>query len=253
MRDLQSFGCVLRSGSLSSLFAVSTTACFLSLLIGSWASLPEICGAVGLAGLTGGAPLLVAVLSPTGLVTGWLLMVAAMMPPLLGQQINHVWNSSFRRRRGRALAFFSLGYGLVWLTLGALLIPLTIGLRTAAPGWRASAIALLAAILWSCSPAAQMARNRCHRLDRIGAFGWAADRDCIKQGISTGLPCAAACWAWMLIPLTIERLHVPAMLAVGVALFLERLAPPRSPSWCWPPAPAVFRALLRPRNVAGTV
>jgi predicted metal-binding membrane protein len=253
VRELRSFGYVLRSGSLSWLFIVSITACILSLVADRWARLPEICGALSLSGLTGSAPLLLALLSPIGLVTGWLLMVAAMMPPLLGQPVNHVRTSSFPRRRARALACFGLGYALVWLAAGALLIPLTIGLRIAAPGWQASVIALTAAVLWSCSPAAQTARNRCHRLRRIGAFGWAADRDCVKQGILTGTACAAACWTWMLIPLTVERLHLPAMLAVSIALFLERLAPPGTAIWRSPPATAVLRDLLRSQKVVGSL
>jgi predicted metal-binding membrane protein len=250
---LRSFGYVLRSGSLPWLLIVSVTACILSLLADCWARLPEICGAVSLIGLTGSTPLLLALLSPAGLVTGWLLMVTAMMLPLLGQPINHVWSLSFRDRRPRALACFGFGYALVWLAAGASLIPLTIGLRIAAPGWKASAIALAAAILWSCSPAAQRARNRCHRLRRIGAFGWAADRDCVKQGISTGMPCAAACWAWMLIPLTTERFHFPAMLAVSLALFLERIGPPSSARWRSPPATATLSAMFRSQKVVGSL
>jgi hypothetical protein len=250
---LRSFGYVLRSGSRPWLFIVSVTACILSLLADGSARLPEICGALSLTGLTGTAPLLLASLSPTGLVTGWLLMVAAMMPPLLGQPINHVWTLSFRDRRPRALACFGLGYALVWLAAGTSLIPLTIALRIAAPGWKASVIALAAAVLWSCSPAAQRARNRCHRLRRIGAFGWAADRDCFKQGILTGMPCAAACWAWMLIPLTIEGFHFPAMLAVSMALFLERIGPPSSARWRSPPAMAVLSAMLRSQKVVGSL
>ncbi len=235
---------MLRSGSLSWLLAISLSAGLLSYAADSSADFPVICGALGLSGLADGAPLLIAILSPAGLAAGWLLMLTAMMPPLLGQPVNHVWNSSFSHRRARALAWFGLGYTAVWFALGALLVPLTIYLRMAASGWRAAALAIFVAVLWSCSPAAQAARNRCHRLGRIGAFGWPADRDCIKQGLATGIACAAACWPWMIVPLTIDRFHLAVMLAVSVTLFLERLAPPGSPRWRWPPAAAVFCALF---------
>src|SRR6187399_538367 len=74
------------------------------------ASLPGLCGSLGLAATANIALLIARLASPGALLFAWLLMVLAMMPPLLAQQVIHVWHSSLAARRSRALALFALGY-----------------------------------------------------------------------------------------------------------------------------------------------
>jgi len=109
-------------------------------------------------------------------------MLLAMMPPLLAMPLMHVCWSSLPRRRVRALAYFALGYGFVWLAAGPILIALAVLLRLVTGGTTpAFASALLIAMVWRASPWQRAALNHGHRLRRIGLFGWAADRECLRS------------------------------------------------------------------------
>jgi predicted metal-binding membrane protein len=168
-----------------------------------------------------------------------------MMPPLVAQPVSHVWQSSFRARRARAAALFGLSYAAMWVAAGLALVPAAIVLMAVLPGAPALLAALLMVLLWSASPPAQAARNRCHRVRRIGAFGRAADLDCLAQGVVTGRDCIAACWPWMILPMTAGIMHVAAMLAVTLVLFAERLSPAGPVRWRIPPAWEAVAALRR--------
>jgi Predicted metal-binding integral membrane protein (DUF2182) len=60
--------------------------------------------------------------SLASLVTGWFLMLAAMMAPVLILPIHHVRVQSFRRRRLRSITLFIVGYLGIWLIGGAVLL-----------------------------------------------------------------------------------------------------------------------------------
>lgn len=160
----------------------------------------------------------------------WALMLCAMMPPLLAAPLMHVSVSSLARRRIRAMALLLAGYGAVWMAAAPLLFMIATVLRSAAAD-AALLLALSVAGLWAVSPWQQLALNRCHRLRRIGLFGLAADRDCLAFGLRHGGWCVGACWAWMLVPLTVDRWHLPVMLAAGAAMFAQKLSRPREPRW----------------------
>jgi predicted metal-binding membrane protein len=213
-------------------------------------SLPGFCGSFGLSATLDTAFLVAQLSSPGALLLAWLLMLVAMMPPLLAQPVVHVWHSSLAARRPRALALFALGYASVWMAMAGVLIPGAIALRLAASD-KAAVLALALALAWSCSPTAQAARNRCHRVYRLAPFGLAADRDCFGHGWRTGLVCAAACWPWMLVPMTVDGLHLGVMPAVTLILLAERIAPPRPPRWRWPPAFEILGRLLPAQKVFG--
>ena len=243
---------MLRSGPLPWLLAVAAAALVATALLHEPSRLPDLCGAFDPAALAGAATLLVHVWTPGDIVLAWLLMLAAMMPPLLAQPVGHVWLSSFRTRRARSVGLFALGYAAVWLGAGAVLVPLAVLLRIGASEATAGSACIALAFAWSSSPAAQVARNRCHRVRRISASGTAADRDCLAQGVTSGVACAAACWPWMLTPMAVGGLHLPVMAAITLLLFLERLAPPRCPVWQPPPSLGMLAALVRAQNVVGT-
>jgi len=175
----------------------------------------------------------------------WLLMVAAMMTPLLVPIINHVWRSSLARRRFDSLLALGLGYGACWAAAGAVLIPAAAALGQ---GWPTAAAIAAASVAWSCSPIAQYARNRCHRVRGIHPFGWAADRDSLAQGAMAGGPCVLACWPWMLVPMSVPVGHAGVTLAVTLFLFLERLGEPRKPAWRVSPALTTLRLLIPRRT-----
>jgi predicted metal-binding membrane protein len=171
--------------------------------------------------------------SSAQLASGWALMVAAMMSPLLVAPLRHVRDRSFTRRRTRAMLLFVAGYGAVWMIAG-------VGLQATAltAQWAASAplvyLSLTAvAILWQISPAKQWCLNRCHRRPHLAAFGAAADRDAFNFGVTNGVSCAGACWALMLPMLVAGQGHVFGMIALALFVFAERLETAVPLEWRW--------------------
>jgi predicted metal-binding membrane protein len=218
-------------------------------LLGEGISVPGLCGTISAEAIAAGTMISLRMVPVESLALAWGLMVVAMMPPLLALPVGHVRHASAPARRVRALAVFAIGYGAAWMTVGLVLLPAAIAARTALAGPAATAAAAGAALLWSASPAAQAVRNRCHRLYPVAGRGLAADRDCLRQGLATGIACAAACWPWMLVPMVVSGGHVAAMALVTALLFLERLSPAERPRWRMPPAVAVLAALRTPRTV----
>jgi predicted metal-binding membrane protein len=180
---------------------------------------------------------------PATLLTGWVIMLVAMMPLLLAAPIVHLQHSSLARRRGRAVACFVAGYGMVWV---AMAVPLGCAALLAHTmlGEAALPAAVAGALAWSASPLHRRLLNRAHRLRPLSLFNLRADRDCTMFGIEHGMLCAAACWAWMLVPLLAGGWHYIAMLATGIVLLAERLSLPAEPRWRLPPAVAI---VLHPR------
>lgn len=182
-----------------------------------------------------------------GIALGWALMVVAMMPPLVSPPLNHVTVSSLKSRRRRAGAIFLTGYGAIWLAAGLAIVPLALAVRLAF-GDLAFPYTLVAASIWSCSPLAQLSRNRCHRLARIGLRGVRADADCLRQATTIGPWCILSCGPWMLAVMTLETGHVVAMALVTLALVLDRMMPTRRPEWRLPPAIGAFRLRRSPKR-----
>jgi predicted metal-binding membrane protein len=171
---------------------------------------------------------------PAMLVAGWALMIAAMMPPLIGAPLRHVSDRSFARRRQRAMLLFAAGYMAVWMVAGMGLQGIALAARLAIPGSLLPlCVATAAAILWQVSPAKQWCLNRCHRRPHLAAFGMAADRAAFGFGLANGAACAGGCWAMMLLPLLLGHGHTFAMLAVALFVFAERFERPAPLAWRW--------------------
>ena len=173
---------------------------------------------------------------PGQLAADWWLMVVAMMTPLTALQVAHVRRSSLSGRRAAAMAAFLGAYWTTWFVTILFLFPLALALSSAVGDKADLPAALLLALIVSASPAAQRARNRCHRTGRIAAFGAWALAGCARQGLTTGASCVAACWPWMLVPTTVQSLHLTPMILVGAYLFADRIAPAAPPAWRLPPA-----------------
>lgn len=235
-------------GPLPWLFALSAAGLVAASAMPETGRFSSLCGPIGFAGLASAELWRALIWSPATLFLAWFWMVVAMMPPLVSQPVSHVWQASFRARRARAVALLGLGYAATWMTAGLALVPTAVVLVAKLPDAAAAPVAILMAVVWSASPPAQAARNRCHRVRRIGAFGRAADWDCLAQGVSTGGACVVACWPWMIVPMTLDGLHVPAMIAVTVILFAERLSPAGPVRWRIPPAWEVTASLRRSRT-----
>jgi predicted metal-binding membrane protein len=235
------------------LFALAGVATAASAILPKVLQIPELCGAPVARFAVADLPLALGPeWSVTWLVAGWLVMVVAMMAPLLGQPLGHVWRSSLPGRRPWALLLFAIGYLLAWSAAGVVLVPAAAMLKLSLPEGAAAAVGQSIALLWSASPGCQRARNRCHRTYSLAACGRRADRDCLVYGTRWGLPCAAACWPWMLATMCVDQAHAAAMVIVAIVLFLERMAPPSVPVWQLPPAVQALRALLPPQKVLGS-
>ena len=174
--------------------------------------------------------------SPLQVTAAWMLMLVAMMTPLLANPLRHIWNSSLVRRRWRAIGTFLLVYVLCWLLAAQLLSMLALGLYgvEVATGLPTLLSVLLIALIWQASPAKQYCLNRCHRLPRLSPFGWAADRDCIRYGLSAAGWCISTCWALMLLPMVAGSMHLMLMLLVSAVMIAERLRPARPCRWRTP-------------------
>lgn len=250
MQRLRAFFAQARSGPAPVLFAISAAAFAALLLLPQASAIAAICGRASLESLVWSTGIALS-WSPGLLALEWALMVLAMMTPLVAPQIAHVLRSSVRSRRLAAAATFLAAYLCWWLLAGILLLPLALLLSLMLPSEAGIFAMVVLASLWSASPAAQAARNRCHLAARIRAFGPGAYLDCLRQGTLTAAACIAACWPWMLVPMAVEAGHLAAMLAVMAYLFAERIAPAASPRWRLSPAfetvfgPAHLRASAR--------
>jgi predicted metal-binding membrane protein len=230
-------------------------------LDGSGLTLPAFCSA----GTLWGAPLSVSFdlalvfNSPAKLASGWTLMVAAMMAPLVVAPLRHVRDRSFARRRTRAMLLFVAGYMAVWMVVGVGLQAMALAARWAVPDPLVClGVAAAAAMWWQVSPAKQWCLNRCHRRPHLAAFGAAADRDAFDFGLMNGASCAGACWALMLLTLLAGFGNVLGMIAVTLFVFAERLDSPGPLAWRWRGlgkalriATAQARMRLAPRRCVG--
>jgi predicted metal-binding membrane protein len=177
--------------------------------------------------------LLAALSPPTTLAMGWVLMLAAMMVPLLVPPVRHVRDSSFSRRRARAIVLFVAAYVAIWMAGGAMLLAIATTARLVAPASPVAAAVMIGALVWQFSPIKQRCLNRCHFHPELRAFGFAADRDALRFGLAHGAWCVGSCWALMLPPLVVSRGHLAVMAAVALWLAAERLERPVPPRWRW--------------------
>jgi predicted metal-binding membrane protein len=172
--------------------------------------------------------------SPAKLASGWALMLAAMMLPLVVAPLRHVRDRSFARRHARAMLLFVLGYFAVWTAAGMVLqLAALVALWTVPLPLVWLSLAFAVATVWQVSPAKQWCLNRCHRRPELAAFEPAADRDAFCFGLTGGAACAGACWALMLPMLLAGSGQFPAMIAITLFLFAERLEGPAPLAWQW--------------------
>lgn len=192
-----------------------------------------------------------AVTAPDTVLLASTVMLLAMMPPLLGPPLLHVWRRSLARRRVRAVSLFMLGYALLWLGTELVLVSgwLLLGSFAPAAGSVPFAVAALIALAWQATPLKQISLNRCHGRPPLAAFGLRAEADALRYGASHGLWCVGTCWALMLLPLAASGpLHWIAMLGVMLISTVERVRTPQAARWgtAWPRLPLPLRVSSRP-------
>jgi len=150
----------------------------------------------------------------------WTLMVLAMMLPVVAPQVRRVATRSLWSRRHRAAVTFVLGYVVVWLVLGAGLVGVVVALggqEQLAPGLAA---VLLLAAGWQVSGPRRRMLRRCASLRLGAATGLAADLNCARAGLSSGLRCVFTCGPLMVAMALSHSLLL--MAGVMVVLLSER-------------------------------
>lgn len=234
------------SGPLLPLLLVSLVGWLLLLTAhGNPMILPAICGVSSSRILAGVWPAIESVLlvtPATQLLLAWMLMLAAMMPPLLARPMERLWFAGTAGRRSSATALFLLAYFGVWTLAGVVLMATAVAVEVLANGARLSALvpAGLVAFIWQATPLKQVALNACHRPPRMTPDGLVAVRDSPRYGLSIALSCFGACWAFMLVPLVVHGPHCVAAMAIcAVVLLLERRSAARPKRWRLPLAEAI--------------
>ncbi len=169
--------------------------------------------------------------SPMGFLTGWGLMVVAMMAPLLIPALRHAFARSLPRRRRRAVALVTVAYVATWTAGGVGLVALAGGVRALTGADVAILGGLAVAVLWQAAPLKQRCRNRRAGHPPLAAFGRAADLDALRFGATHAVWCFGSCWALMLIPLLVPEWHVGLMVLVTLWIWSEQLESPATPAW----------------------
>jgi hypothetical protein len=152
-------------------------------------------------------------------------MAAAMMTPLVLDQVQHVAVSSLWRRRYRAVLWFLAGYLGVWTVVGAALMLAGVAL-TGWVGWLPAvvgAFALAVAVARSTGHARLL--RQCWATRPLAVAGWRADRDCTRYGVAAALPCLAVTGPLMFAVMLDHGLL--AMAGATAVTVVERHRPPR--------------------------
>lgn len=171
----------------------------------------------------------------------WTVMMIGMMLPSLALAL-----SRYRRSLGSAgrlppallMVPAAAGYGLVWLLLGVAVYCLDLAAAAVAVRAAAAARALPMAVgpLVLLAGALQLTRwksrqlARCRNDCRRGSFSSGRQSSvsvlaACRQGMRLGLHCSRCCGALSLALVAAGMMSWPAMLAAGLAMNLERLAP----------------------------
>jgi len=146
---------------------------------------------------------------------------------------DHAAVGSDRRRMPRSRGNESAGQRRdIWMACGILFGAIERAALTVAPdSYVPATFAVFAALIWQASPLKQICLNRCHDNRPIAVFGFEADLDVFRFGLTHGVWCVGGCWALMVFPMLLPVGHLAAMAAVAVLVFCERLEDPEPPRW----------------------
>lgn len=120
-----------------------------------------------------------------------------MMSPVSMPLVRHVMVSSLWRRRFRSGLLFLAGYSGVWAVVGLGLGFAVILATQVLSRVLALALAFGVAAAWQLSPPKRRALRRCALTVPLAAYGWRADRDCVRYGVIAARSCVMTCWAFM--------------------------------------------------------
>ncbi|MGH1517929.1 DUF2182 domain-containing protein [Chryseobacterium sp. JK1] len=166
------------------------------------------------------------------MMTGWLLMVLAMMLPKLIIPIQIIINQSFKNMRFLMSILFVTGYVLMWTIAGLLLNILIFFVSIKMPGSFTPAVIFgIITLVWQFSPMKQKCLNRGHYHPVLAAWGLKAYQGAFSFGLTHGFWCVGAGWALMLFPMVLPQGHHAAMLIVTFIMLSEHMEHPQVPRW----------------------
>jgi predicted metal-binding membrane protein len=166
-----------------------------------------------------------------GGLSGWVLMVVAMMVPVTLPAVRYVGLNSVRRRRRRAMALYTAVYVGAWALLGLTVLGVDHLLRVhLGLGDRVLlASALIAAAGWQLTRAKRRALFACGRTVPLPPLGRRADAACARFAMVHALRCIRSCWALMLVMVAVGHSSVAWMLALTALVVAEEL----TVRWRW--------------------
>ena len=169
------------------------------------------------------------------LFVAWGLMVLAMMGPLLGGPLHHLWHRSLARHRLRNIVLFLSTYITVWCLVYALFTVVLVSID----GSSLNTLPLLAltipiAVAWQFSAQKRAALLRCHLRPPLAGFGHRAWLDPNWFALRRAYWCVLSCWALMLVAFAAQSL--PLMLIATAIITCEQIlrAPVRPRRIAWP-------------------
>ncbi|MEN3157901.1 DUF2182 domain-containing protein [Alkalimonas sp. NCh-2] len=184
--------------------------------------------------------------------SGWAMMVLAMMFPLLHNAIRHIWQRSLPRLRLLGSVLFCLGYLSLWFVVGLLCNLMLMALHNI-PLTQIVLVASAIVLLWQASPMKQWGLNYCHYNQRLALSGWRYFYDCLSFGIKKGSWCIVSCWHLMVFPMLLDSflLMFISMLTVCGWMFFEQHLSPRQVAWHVPFRFEYLRSSGRYKQVSG--
>jgi len=146
--------------------------------------------------------------------SGWMVMVVAMMVPSALADVRIVALSSLWSRRQRTIALFLGSYICVWIAFGAVAI--------GAPGVSVGVLLAVAAA-WELTAWKWRAVRRCHLIEALPPRGSRADAACARAGLRYGTRCVVSCWPLMLAMAAASHQAVTLMAALTVIVAAEKI------------------------------
>jgi predicted metal-binding membrane protein len=154
----------------------------------------------------------------------WVVMMVPMMAPSLLPMLGRYRDSVGRTgamRLGWLTVLVGAGYFCVWAVVGLAAYPVNVLMERAAPNVAGVVVLIASALQFSAWKARQLVGCRersCERVRPDAIDAW-------RHGLHLGFLCGRCCINLMVILLAIGVMDFRAMVAVTVAITLERLSP----------------------------
>jgi predicted metal-binding membrane protein len=148
--------------------------------------------------------------------SGWIVMVAAMMVPGTLADVRRLALAAMWARRRRTVALFLGAYVTSWVGFGALALAALPALGLGA------GVLLAAAAAWELGAPKWRAVRRCHLIDPLPPRGSRADAACARAGFRYALRCAVSCWPLMLAMAAAGHLALGLMALATVVVTAEK-------------------------------